>query len=47
MNYPGCSDGFDQAAPYLEDITNRLQIGEASISAIPIKPMLDILIRLD
>ena len=43
MNYPGCSDGFDQAAPYLEDITNRMQIGEASISAIPIKPMLEIL----
>lgn len=42
-NYPGCSDGFEQAAPYLDDITDRLQIGEATVSAIPIKPMLEIL----
>lgn len=45
-NYSGCSDGFNQAVPYLEDITNQMQIAEAPISAIAIKPMLEILIDL-
>ncbi|HSM25128.1 MAG TPA: AAC(3) family N-acetyltransferase [Anaerolineaceae bacterium] len=45
-NFPGCSEGFAQAQPILEDITKSIQIGDAKVSAIPIKPMIDVLYQL-
>jgi len=42
-NFPGCSDGFEQAAPQLEDITRQGIIGDAQIRVIPLQPMIGIL----
>ena len=33
-HFPGCSDGFNAAAPYLSEITRRTQIGQAEVRAI-------------
>jgi aminoglycoside 3-N-acetyltransferase len=41
--FPGCSDGFEGAAPYLEPITTTARVGNATLRAIPIAPMLRIL----
>jgi aminoglycoside 3-N-acetyltransferase len=41
--FPGCSDGFERAAPYLEEITRTSQIGNATLRLIPIAPMVRIL----
>lgn len=46
QNFPGCSEGFSQAEPLLEEITKLIQIGDARVIAIPIKPMIDILYQL-
>ena len=40
-NFPGCSDGFEQASPYLEDITQQTRIGEAQIRVIPLQAMIE------
>ena len=45
-NFPGCSDGFDQIDSYLENITRQVQIGDALVRAIPVKPMLEIVVDL-
>ncbi len=37
--FPGCSLGFEQAAPDLEDITRRAVIGSAAVRALPLRPM--------
>ncbi|MHB8113669.1 MAG: AAC(3) family N-acetyltransferase [Bellilinea sp.] len=37
--YPGCSMGFDKAAPYLADITRSVQIGTALVRALPVREM--------
>lgn len=42
-NFPGCSDGFEQAAPHLEEITRKTMIGEAQVRVIPLQPMVEIL----
>ena len=39
-NYPGCSDGFEQAATLLAGMTRQTQVGEALIQALPLDPML-------
>lgn len=44
--FPGCSDGFLQAGPYLEDITTRAQIGQAVLRFIPLEPMMVTLVSL-
>ncbi len=35
--YPGCSDGFNQIQPQLNGITRTMQIGNATIQAIPLQ----------
>jgi aminoglycoside 3-N-acetyltransferase len=42
-NFPGCSDGFQQAEDLLREITRRVMIGKALIRALPLRSMLDIL----
>ena len=44
--FPGCSAGFTKAHPIFEDITKFIQIGDAKVSALPIKPMIDVLYQL-
>lgn len=44
--YPGCSDGFDMAAAYLERITRRVEIGSARVSALPLVEMTAIITSL-
>lgn len=44
--FPGCSDGFEQAAGFLSGLTRHTLIGEASIRALPLHPMLDSLVEL-
>lgn len=39
----GCSDGFEEAAPSLAEITRSTQIGNATVQAIPLAPMIQIL----
>jgi len=38
--FPGCSDGFEKAAPLLSDLTREVQIGEACIRALPLVGMI-------
>ncbi len=45
-NFPGCSDGFNAAAPYLGAITRQVTIGNARIQALPLLPMLDITLEI-
>jgi aminoglycoside 3-N-acetyltransferase len=38
--FPGCSDGFQKAAPLLSDLTQEVQIGDAHILALPLNEMI-------
>jgi aminoglycoside 3-N-acetyltransferase len=38
--FPGCSDGFEQAVPYLNAITRTARAGSATLRAIPVAPMI-------
>jgi aminoglycoside 3-N-acetyltransferase len=40
--FPGCSDGFEQAAPLLESNTRTTRLGPAILQAIPMQPMIQI-----
>jgi aminoglycoside 3-N-acetyltransferase len=42
-NFSGCSDGFQQAAADLESITCTATVGSATIHAVQLAPMIDIL----
>lgn len=42
--FPGCSNGFQEAIPFLEKITRRVQIGFAVVQAIPMETMAEILL---
>lgn len=44
--FPGCSDGFEQAVPYLSRFTRTARLGNASVRAIPLIPMIRTLIEL-
>jgi aminoglycoside 3-N-acetyltransferase len=44
--WPGCSDGFEQAAPHLERITRRVEIGPATVRALPLAEMTAIVTNL-
>lgn len=44
--FSGCSDGFEAAAPHLEDITRTTQVGSATLRAVQLKPMIEILTEL-
>ncbi len=41
--FPGCSEGFNQAESILAPITKQVMIGNASIHAIPLQSMIEIL----
>ncbi len=41
--FPGCSDGFEQAAAYLQPVTRTARVGTAPLRAISLAPMLTIL----
>lgn len=41
--FPGCSDGFEAAAPLLKEITHRVDIGGTLVQAISIPEMVEIL----
>ncbi len=42
--FPGCSNGFQEALPFLEKITRRVQIGFAVVQALPLATMTEILL---
>jgi aminoglycoside 3-N-acetyltransferase len=44
--FGGCSDGFEQAAPYLAPFTCTGQIGNATVQAIQLNPMIQTLTEL-
>ena len=37
--FPGCSMGFDQADPYLADLSRCVRIGSALVRALPVREM--------
>jgi len=39
--FSGCSDGFNQLQPFVEDITRRALVGEAVFQALPLRPMVE------
>jgi aminoglycoside 3-N-acetyltransferase len=43
--WPGCSDGFESVGPWLESITRQVEVGPARLRALPLRPMLKILIQ--
>jgi aminoglycoside 3-N-acetyltransferase len=43
--FPGCSQGFDKAAVWLENLTRFVRIGGASVRAVPLAPMIDRLVK--
>ena len=44
--FSGCSDGFEQAAPYLSPITRTTRIGNATLQAILLQPMIQTITEL-
>lgn len=40
-NFPGCSNGFENAAAWVQDITRVTRIGGATVQAIPLRPLID------
>jgi aminoglycoside 3-N-acetyltransferase len=44
--WPGCSDGFQKAAPHLETISKNAHLGNALITAVALKPMIEIVAAL-
>jgi aminoglycoside 3-N-acetyltransferase len=44
--YPGCSDGFIKADPYLAPITRQIMLGKAVIRLLPLQAMVEILANL-
>jgi aminoglycoside 3-N-acetyltransferase len=41
--FNGCSEGFEKAAPYLAAITRTTSLGNATLKAIPLTPMIQII----
>jgi aminoglycoside 3-N-acetyltransferase len=44
--FPGCSEGFNQAAPHFQSFTRYARIGEAVIQALPILRIFECVIEL-
>lgn len=40
LGFPGCSDGFEAVAPFLEGHTRRVQAGKALVQAIPLQALI-------
>jgi aminoglycoside 3-N-acetyltransferase len=44
--FPGCSDGFNQIEPVMEDVLRSVQIGGAKVQAIPLQPLIQVVVDL-
>ncbi len=44
--FPGCSLGFEKASPWLKGMTRSILIGDALVQALPLRPMVQILVEL-
>jgi len=44
--FPGCSDGFNQIGPVLEDVSRSVQIGAAKVQAIPLQSLVQVVVDL-
>jgi aminoglycoside 3-N-acetyltransferase len=44
--FPGCSDGFNQIGPVMEDVSRRVQIGGAKVQAIPLQLLVQVVVDL-
>ncbi|HNT55006.1 MAG TPA: AAC(3) family N-acetyltransferase [Anaerolineaceae bacterium] len=44
--FPGCSLGFEKAAPELMEITHTVALGDTRVQALPLQPMIEIIVRL-
>ena len=42
--WPGCSYGFNQISPSIKDITTIIQLGQATIQAIPLNGLVEIVV---
>jgi aminoglycoside 3-N-acetyltransferase len=40
--FPGCSNGFEEVAPHLDEITRKVELGEAVVQAIPLVNLVDV-----
>jgi len=45
-NFPGCSLGFEKAAPHLVEFTRQVNIGSANLRALPLNEMIDTIVEL-
>jgi len=46
LGFPGCSEGFNQAAPFFQAFTRTARVGEAYIQAIPILNIFETVVEL-
>jgi aminoglycoside 3-N-acetyltransferase len=44
--FPGCSDGFNQIGSVMEDVSRSVQIGGAKVQAIPLQPLVQVVVDL-
>jgi aminoglycoside 3-N-acetyltransferase len=44
--FPGCSDGFEDITPHLDEVIRSVQLGEAVIQAIPMVNLIDTVCRM-
>ena len=44
--WPGCSDGFEDAAPAVGAITRKIQVGDSLVQALPLGPMVEAVVQL-
>jgi aminoglycoside 3-N-acetyltransferase len=44
--FPGCSDGFNQIGPVMEDVSRSVIIGGARVQAIPLQPLIQVVVDL-
>jgi aminoglycoside 3-N-acetyltransferase len=42
--FPGCSDGFGQIGPVLEDVSRSVKIGAAKVQAIPLQLLIQVVV---
>jgi aminoglycoside 3-N-acetyltransferase len=43
--FPGCSNGFEKARVWLENLTRVVQVGGAEIQAVPLRAMIDRIVQ--
>jgi aminoglycoside 3-N-acetyltransferase len=43
--FPGCSDGFEAVAPLVEPVTRRVQVGDATLQAMPLAALVTAVTR--